>query len=60
MDMSCFLKEIGLDHDDVLVHLGPSPHALKPSMKSKSSIYQPEKPNETLCPSGRDARTDVL
>lgn len=61
MDMSCFLKEIGLDHgtinadtyivlypflkifcwssfplaDDVLVHLGPSPHALKPSMKSK-------------------------
>ncbi|KAH0658422.1 hypothetical protein KY289_027170 [Solanum tuberosum] len=44
INMSCFLKEIGLDHDDVPVHLGASPHALKPSMKSKSSTYQPDSP----------------
>ncbi|XP_059311156.1 uncharacterized protein LOC132062640 isoform X2 [Lycium ferocissimum] len=44
MDMSCFLKEVGLDHDDVHVHLGASPHALQLSTKSKSSTYRPESP----------------
>ncbi|KAG5591376.1 hypothetical protein H5410_041890 [Solanum commersonii] len=44
MNMSCFLKEVGLDHDDVSVQIGESPHALKPSMKSKSSAYHPESP----------------
>lgn len=33
--LNCFLKEVGLDHDDVPVHLGASPHALKLSAKSK-------------------------
>ncbi|KAH0729831.1 hypothetical protein KY285_000838 [Solanum tuberosum] len=41
MDMSCFLKEVGLDYDDVPVHLGASPHALELSMKSK-----PESPTK--------------
>ncbi|KAK6782408.1 hypothetical protein RDI58_020204 [Solanum bulbocastanum] len=44
MNMSCFLKEVGLDHDDVPVQIGESPHALKPPMKSKSSAYHPESP----------------
>ncbi|XP_006340066.1 uncharacterized protein [Solanum tuberosum] len=46
MDMSCFLKEVGLDHDDVPVHLGASPHALELSMKSKSSTYQSGSPTK--------------
>ncbi|WMV08604.1 hypothetical protein MTR67_001989 [Solanum verrucosum] len=46
MDMSCFLKEVGLDHDDVPLHLRASPHALELSMKSKSSTYQPESPTK--------------
>ncbi|KAG5630704.1 hypothetical protein H5410_002421, partial [Solanum commersonii] len=46
MDMNCFLKEFGLDHDDVPVHLGVSTHALELSMKSKSLTYQPESPTK--------------
>ncbi|KAH0732959.1 hypothetical protein KY289_004147 [Solanum tuberosum] len=46
MDMSCFLKEVGLDHDDVPVHLGASTRALELSMKSKSLTYQPESPTK--------------
>ncbi|MCD9642940.1 hypothetical protein HAX54_030008 [Datura stramonium] len=46
--------------DDVPVHLGASPHALKLSRKSKSSAaYQPESPT-AFCRGGRDARTDFL
>ncbi|KAG5630690.1 hypothetical protein H5410_002407 [Solanum commersonii] len=46
MGMGCFLKEVGLAHDDVHVHLETSPHALELLMKSKSSTYQLEIPTK--------------
>lgn len=60
MDMSCFLKEIGLDHDDIPVQIGESPHALQPSNEVKVISISSRKPKEALCQSGRDARTDFL
>ncbi|WMV08609.1 hypothetical protein MTR67_001994 [Solanum verrucosum] len=50
MDMSCFLKEVGLDHDDVPLHLGASPHALEhlgasPHAFNLSSCHQTDNLN---------------